>query len=163
MYVYAATCSLCFSTSHSSCMTKGEPLMSVYICIYIRYLVRFINAYNIFTILSPYMFQFVHLSMEFKSRAPRQPFTDFVTRSDESPAVTNEITLSETLKIGHPKRKLVFQPSIFRCKLLVFREGNPFWILQAFSFCFLSFNFPNSPPGLLFCARVSFVKSGLTK
>ena len=28
-------------------------------------------------------------------------------------------TNSSPLKIGHPKRKLVFQPSIFRCKLLV--------------------------------------------
>jgi len=27
-----------------------------------------------------------------------------------------------TLKIGHPKRKLVFQPSIFRC-YVGFREG----------------------------------------
>ena len=28
-------------------------------------------------------------------------------------------TNSSPLKIGHPKRKLVFQPSIFRCELLV--------------------------------------------
>ena len=38
----------------------------------------------------------------------------------------NSITLPETnnshLKIGHPKRKLVFQPSIFRC-YVSFREG----------------------------------------
>ena len=36
-------------------------------------------------------------------------------------------TLPETntlhLKIGHPKRKLVFQPSIFRCENVSFREG----------------------------------------
>ena len=41
-----------------------------------------------------------------------------------------KITLPETnslpLKIGHPKRKLVFQPSIFRC-YVSFREGNGFW------------------------------------
>ena len=39
---------------------------------------------------------------------------------------TGIITLPETnsshLKIGHPKRKLVFQPSIFRC-YVSFREG----------------------------------------
>ena len=37
-----------------------------------------------------------------------------------------QVTLPETnsspLKIGHPKRKLVFQPSIFRC-YVSFREG----------------------------------------
>ncbi len=38
-----------------------------------------------------------------------------------------DVTLPETnsshLKMGHPKRKVVFQPSIFRCKLAVsFRE-----------------------------------------
>ena len=33
-------------------------------------------------------------------------------------------TNSSPLKIGHPKRKQVFQPSIFRCKFAVsFREG----------------------------------------
>ena len=36
-------------------------------------------------------------------------------------------TLPETnslpMKIGHPKRKLVFQPSIFRCENVSFREG----------------------------------------
>ena len=32
-------------------------------------------------------------------------------------------TNSSPLKIGHPKRKLVFQPSIFRC-YVSFREGN---------------------------------------
>ena len=42
------------------------------------------------------------------------------------------LTLPETnsshLKIGHPKRKLVFQPSIFRCELLVSgRVESPFW------------------------------------
>ena len=41
-------------------------------------------------------------------------------------------TNSSPLKIGHPKRKRVFQPSIFRCELLVsgrvtpFKHGN-FW------------------------------------
>ena len=39
-------------------------------------------------------------------------------------------TLRETnslpLKIGHPKRKLVFQPSIFRCHVS-FREGVIYW------------------------------------
>ena len=52
----------------------------------------------------------------------------------ESPVVQNAwqnwiVTLSETNSLqlagSHPKRKLVFQPSIFRCKLTVsFREGN---------------------------------------
>ena len=32
-------------------------------------------------------------------------------------------TNSSPLKIGHPKRKLVFQPSIFRCENVSFREG----------------------------------------
>ena len=31
-------------------------------------------------------------------------------------------TNSSHLKIGHPKRKLVFQPSIFRCENVSFRE-----------------------------------------
>ena len=34
-------------------------------------------------------------------------------------------TNSSPLKIGHPKRKLVFQPSIFRC-YVSFREGKGF-------------------------------------
>ena len=43
-------------------------------------------------------------------------------------------TSSSPLKMGHPKRKLVFQPSIFRCKRLVcFREGIPLVFV-----CFLS-------------------------
>ena len=43
-------------------------------------------------------------------------------------------TLPETnglpLKIGHPKRKLVFQPSIFRGENVSFREGtiNERWL-----------------------------------
>ena len=31
---------------------------------------------------------------------------------------------SSHLQIGHPKRKLVFKPSIFRCENVSFREGN---------------------------------------
>ena len=39
-------------------------------------------------------------------------------------------TDSSPLKIGHPKRKPVFQPSIFRCKLAVsFREGRSIFFL----------------------------------
>ena len=52
--------------------------------------------------------------------------------------------LRQALKIGHPKRKLVFQPCIFRC-YVSFREGSylclriyfPFWIppiFRGFSF-----------------------------
>ena len=41
-------------------------------------------------------------------------------------------TNSSPLKIGHPKRKLVFQPSIFRCELLVSgRVERKLWGRQA--------------------------------
>ena len=134
---------------------KGWTLnVCVYIYIYYLPVVRFINAYNIFTILSPFSVPVCAPLDGVQIAGAAATFHDFVTRSDESPVVTND----PENRPG-PKRKLVFQPSIFRCKLLVSGRA----ILQAFSFCFLSFNFPNSPPGRLFCARVSFVKSGLTK
>ena len=65
------------------------------------------------------------------------------------------ITLPETnispLKIGHLKRKLVFQPSIFTCELLV--QGGYFVFFAGFHWCagescviFSASNF-KSPPG----------------
>ena len=41
-------------------------------------------------------------------------------------------TSSLHLKIGHPKRKLIFQPSIFRCENVSFREGIPLASLSRF-------------------------------
>ena len=37
--------------------------------------------------------------------------------------IAHSLKLTWHLKIGHPKRKLIFQPSIFRC-YISFREGN---------------------------------------
>ena len=43
-------------------------------------------------------------------------------------------TNSSPLKIDHPKRKLVFQPSIFR-GYVSFREGNRFWNMEEPLYC----------------------------
>ena len=42
----------------------------------------------------------------------------------EIPGVTFRKTNSSPLKIGVPKRKIVFQPSSFRCENASFREGS---------------------------------------
>ena len=42
-------------------------------------------------------------------------------------------TNSSHLKLGHPKRKLVFQPSIFRCELLV--SGRVIFVTWRCDFC----------------------------
>ena len=68
------------------------------------------------------------------------------------------ITLPKTNKIGHPKRKLVFQPSIFRC-CVRFREGI-FKVLITFSgglnlLKLLATTFDNIPP------RKAFLKLGV--
>jgi len=43
----------------------------------------------------------------------------FLEKQRKCPPETNK----SPLKIGHPKRKLIFQPSIFRCPNVSFREG----------------------------------------
>ncbi len=50
--------------------------------------------------------------------------------------VVHSLELTWPLKIGHPKRKLVFQPSISRCENVSFREGiglgNGDWFHQVY-------------------------------
>ena len=47
-------------------------------------------------------------------------------------------TNSSPLKIGHPKRKLVFQPSTFRCKPLV--SGRVYIYIYDYSLCTLQYH-----------------------
>ncbi len=56
-----------------------------------------------------------------QSEIPRYPM--WVCRdASQNYGVTLPETNSSPLKIGHPKRKLVFQPTIFRCKLGVSKK-----------------------------------------
>ncbi len=57
----------------------------------------------------------------------KHPYKKSCTTSrvfEQNLANTLPKTNSSPLKIGHPKRKLVFQPSIFRCENVSFREGS---------------------------------------
>ena len=59
-----------------------------------------------------------HLFVFMRFRLKNEAFLSIVVEHRTLPE-----TKSSHLKIGHPKRKLIFQPSIFRC-YISFREGN---------------------------------------